>query len=304
MENLLQRLHFHHLYYFWMTVRHGSVSAAAKQLRLAQPTVSSQLKSLERSLDTRLLERRGRALVPTEAGRIAFRYADDIFSLGRELVDELEGNGPGHVDRLRVGVAMVVPKLIVHHLLAPLQQLVPPPSLILTEDSPDRLMADLALHEVDVVLSDAPVPPGLQIRAYNHLLGECGLSVLGAPSLLEIHGRDFPACLDGAPMLMPTAHAAFRARLDRWLAAHRVVPRVALEFQDSALMNVYGEEAAGFFVVPSVVAEEICQRYGVEEVGRVAVLDRFYAITRHRRIKHPAIALIAGAAHEDLFGGG
>ena len=302
MSDLLHQLHFHHLYYFWMTVQSGSVSAAAERLRLAQPTLSSQIKSLEGTLGVKLLERRGRTLAPTDAGRVAFRYADDIFSLGRELVQELQGHG-GHIDRLRIGVAMVVPKLVVHHLLAPLQQLESPPTLVLTEDRPDRLIADLALHEVDVVLSDAPIPPGLNVRAFNHLLGECGVAVLGAPDLLARHGRRFPECLDAAPMLLPTHHAAIRAPLDRWLAARGVVPQIAVEVQDSALAKVYGQAAAGFFVVPSVVAEEVCAIHDVELVGQIDIRDRFYAITLHRRIKNPTIALIATAAHDALFEG-
>ncbi len=301
MTDLLHRLHFHHLYYFWMTVQSGSVTAAAERLRLAQPTVSSQIKTLEDLLGVKLLERRGRSLAPTDAGRVAFRYADDIFSLGRELVQALDGQG-GHIDRLRVGVAMVVPKLVVHRLLAPLQALDPPPTLVLTEDRPDRLIADLALHEIDVVLSDAPIPPGLNVRAYNHLLGECDVSVLAAPALLALHGRDFPSCLDGAPLLLPTRHASIRAPLDRWLAARDLAPIVALEVQDSALMKVYGQEAAGFFVVPSIVADEICGTHGVEAVGQIDVRERFYAITLHRRITNPTIAAIANSAHGALFG--
>ncbi len=301
MPDLLHKLHFHHLYYFWMTVRSGSVSAAAEQLRLSQPTLSSQIKALEGTLGIKLLERRGRALAPTLAGRLAFRYAEDIFSLGRELVQELQGQA-GHVDRLRVGAAMVVPKMVVHRLLAPLQLLETPPTLVLTEDRPDRLIADLALHEVDLVLSDAPIPPGLNVRAFNHLLGECDVSLLAAPPLVEEYGREFPCCLDGAPLLLPTAHAAIRSPLDRWLSAQGITPRVVLEVQDSALMKVYGQEAAGYFVVPSIVADEVCETYGVEEIGIIDVRDRFYAITLHRRITNPTIALIAGAAHETLIG--
>ncbi len=302
MPALLHSLHYHHLYYFWMTVRSGSVSAAAERLRLSQSTLSSQIKTLEGNLGATLLERRGRTLAPTDAGRLAFRYAEDIFSLGRELVDELRGQG-GHIDRLRVGVAMVVPKMIVHRLLAPLQQLDPPPNLVVSEDRPDRLIADLAVHEVDVVFSDAPIPPGVNVKAYNHLLGECDVSMMAAPKLLEAHGRDFPGCLDGAPLLLPTLHAAIRAPLDRWLAAQQVTPQIVLEVQDSALMKVYGRESHGFFVVPSLVAEEVSEIYGVEEVGIVDVRDRFYAITLHRRITHPIIALIAGEAHMALIGG-
>jgi LysR family transcriptional activator of nhaA len=300
--NLLHDINFHHLYYFWVTAREGSVSRAAERLLLAQPTVSKQLKALERSLGVSLFERRGRGLETTETGRLAFRYADGIFALGHELVEALEGGNVGRTVRLKVGVAMVVPKLLVHRLLAPLQTMEPPPTLVLTEDRPNRLMADLALHDVDVVLSDAPIPPGVSIRAYNHLLGVCPVSVFAAHTLLEIHGRDFPRCLDGAPILLPTAHAAMRSPLERWFASEGVRPQVVSEFQDSALMKVYGQEAAGYFVAPSAIEGEVCERYGVELVGRSPVADRFYAITLERRIKNRAISLLASAAHEELFG--
>jgi LysR family transcriptional activator of nhaA len=301
----MQWLNYHHLLYFWTVVREGSVGRAAETLSLTQPTVSSQLKALETSLGEKLLERSGRRLVPTEVGRMVFGYADEIFGLGRELLDTLNDRPTGRPLRLVVGVADVMPKLIVQRLLAPALRLGSGVHLVCREDKTDRLLVALSTHELDVVLADTPMGAGVSVRAFNHLLGESGVTVFGDKALAAKLRPGFPGSLGGAPMLAPTTNTVMRRSLDQFFGARDIRPRIVAEFDDSALLKAFGESGTGVFPAPSVIEEEVCRSAHVRVVGRLAeVRERLYAISIEKRLKHPAVVAISETARHELFGEG
>lgn len=242
----MEWLNYHHLQYFWVVAREGSIARASHQLHLAPPTISGQIHALEEALGEKLFLRVGRRLVLTDVGRVVFRYAEDIFTLGRELLDTLHGRPTGRPLRLVVGIADVVPKLIAYHLLEPALHLPTPIQVICREGKLDRLLAELAIYELDVVLSDAPSAPLSRIRAYDHLLGECDIALFGTPELATRYRPDFPASLDGAPFLLPTENTMLRHALAQWFDAHGIQPQVMGEFEDSALITVLGRRAWGF----------------------------------------------------------
>jgi LysR family transcriptional activator of nhaA len=299
----MEWLNYHHLLYFWTVAREGSVVKAAEQLRLTQPTISGQLRTLEESLGEKLFERAGRRLVLTDVGRVVYRYADEIFSIGRELLDTLNDRPTGRPYRLVVGVADVMPKVLVRRLLAPALALPEGVQLVCREDKTERLLAALSVHELDVVLADAPMGPQVSVKAFNHLLGESGVSLLAARPLAAKLKRGFPASLHQAPMLVPAEHTTLRRSIDQWLDARGVRPRVVAEFDDSALMKVFGQSGTGVFPAPAVVEQDVCRRYSLSVVGRLEdVRERFYAISVEKRLKHPAVVAISEAARHDLFG--
>ncbi len=299
----MEWLNYHHLLYFWTIARLGSVAAASEELRLAQPTLSGQLRLLEESLGEKLFHRVGRRLVLTEMGQTVYRYADEIFSLGRELMDAVQRRPTGRPLRFVVGIADVVPKLIAYRLLEPALRLGEKIRLVCREDKVDQLLGELALHRVDLVLSDAPIGPGVNVRAFNHLLGECSVAFFGTAGLASTYRRGFPRSLDGAPILLPVEGTTLRRSLDHWFQTLDVRPQVVGEFDDSALLKVFGQSAAGIFVAPVAIEEQVCAEYRVRVIGRVeAVRERFYAISAERRLKHPAVVAVSTAARETLFG--
>jgi LysR family transcriptional activator of nhaA len=296
----MEWLNYHHLLYFWTVARTGSVAAASEELRLAAPTISNQIRKLEDSLGEKLLRRSGRGLVLTDMGRIAMRYADDIFALGREFADAMKDQPTGRPLRLCVGIADVVPKLIAYKILEPAFRLHMTVRIICREDRPDHLLADLALHEYDVVLSDSPASPAAKIRAFSHLLGECGVSFFAA-STVQLENRRFPKCMDGTRFLVPTDNSAFRRRLDEWFFAHNIRPVVVGEFQDFALLRAFAEQGFGVFAVPSILDVQL-RRYGFKRIGKTdEIRARFYAITVERKLQHPAVLAICEAAQHELF---
>jgi len=298
----MEWLNYHHLRYFWAVAREGGVTRAAERLHISQPTVSAQIRELEQALGERLFARSGRTLALTDVGRTVFRYADEIFGLGRELLDTVKGRPTGRPARLSVGIANVVPKLIAYRLIEPALRLPEPVLLECVEDRPDRLLAELAVHALDVVLSDAPVGPLVNVRAYSHLLGECTVTVFGTAALAAAHTRRFPQSLDGAPFLLPTQNSALRRALDQWFEEQGIRPRVVGEFEDSALLKVFGQAGRGLFAAPTAILAEVRRQYGVRRVGEVAaVRERFYAISVERRLKHPAVLAISEAARQRLF---
>lgn len=299
----MEWLNYHHLFYFWTMARQGSLARASAELRLAQSTISGQIRALEDSLGEKLFARRGRRLVLTEMGRVVFRYAEEIFSLGRELRDAVKGRPVGRPQSLMVGVADVVPKLVARRLLEPALKLPEPVRLICREDKPERLFAELAVHNLDIVLSDAPIDPSIRIRAFNHLLGECGIVFFGTAKLAAAHRRNFPESLDGAPVILPTENTTLRRSLDQWFAARGIRPRVVGEFEDSALLKVFGQVGMGLFPASSIIADEVQRQYQVRPVGRLdEVRERFYAISVERKLKHPAVIAISEEARQKLFG--
>jgi LysR family transcriptional activator of nhaA len=300
---LMEWLNYHHLLYFWIVAREGSVTRAAAELRLGQPTISAQIRTLEESLGEKLFTRVGRNLALTDVGRLVFRFADEIFSLGRELLDTLKDRPTGRPLRFSVGIADVVPKLIAYRLLQPAFDVGEPVRVICREDKPDRLLAELAVYGLDLVLADAPLGSTVKVRAFNHLLGECGLTFFGTRRLARAYRRGFPRSLAGAPLLLPTDNTALRRSLEQWFDAEGIRPLVIGEFEDSALLNVFGRAGLGIFPAPSAIEKATRQQYGVEPIGRIdAVQARFYAISVERRLKHPAVVAIVEAARRRVFG--
>ena len=299
----MEWLNYHHLLYFWDVAREGSIAKATRELRLAQPTISGQLRMLERSLGTKLLKREGRGLVLTDMGRLVFRYADEIFSIGRELMDTVKDRPTGRPLRFTVGIADAVPKLIAYRLIEAALKLPEPVHLICREDQPARLLAELALHELDLVISDAPVPAGVSVKAFNHLLGECGIAFHAAPPLARQLAKGFPRSLEGKPVLLPTEHTTLRRALDQWFDSIGVRPRVVAEFDDLSLLKTFGQSGVGVFPVPLVIEEQTVAQYGSRRIGTTEeVRERFYAISAERRLKHPAVVAICDLAREKIFG--
>jgi LysR family transcriptional activator of nhaA len=298
----MEWLNYHHLLYFWMVAKEGTVARAAKHLHLAQPTVSGQVRALENALGEKLFAKKGRHLELTEVGQVTFAYADDIFRLGRELLGTVKGRPTGKPIRLRVGVSEVVPKLVAYRILEPALRLGQPVQLVVDEDRTDRLLARLATHELDVVLSDQPLPPGRILRAYNHLLGESGVSFFAAAKLRAKLKGPFPGCLDSQPLLVPLEGSFLRTALDRYLTKHGITPTIVGEFEDSALLKVFGERGEGVFAGPTVIEREIKKHYAVTCVGRAPeIRERFYVHTVERRLSHAAVIAICETARTKLF---
>lgn len=294
-------LNYHHLLYFWTAAREGSITKACEVLHLTQPTVSGQIRELEKSLKSRLFERSGRSIKLTEAGQIAYRYADEIFTLGRELQDALAGRPAGTALRVVVGVADTLPKLLVQRLLAPALHLGQEVRVTCIDGDPDRLLVQLAAHEIDMVLSDFPANPRVGLKAFNHLLGDCGVTFFGANALARRYRPGFPRSLDGAPMLMPSGNTALRRSLEQWFDEIGIRPQVRAEFTDSALLKAFGSFGDGLFVAPTAVEDAIKRMYGVGVVGREeSVRERVYAISIEKRLKNPAVVAISKAARRTL----
>lgn len=295
-------LNYHHLQYFWMVAREGSVTRASGKLRLSQPTVSAQIKRFEEVLGVKLLQRQGRSLVLTDTGRVVYRYADEIFRTGQDLLDTLKFGQTGRRVPLMVGVANAMPKLIAVRLLRPVMAGPGGMSVICREDSSEQLVAQLATHALDVVLSDAPAPPHVRARVFNHVLGESEIAFFSPVRSAAKLRRKFPRSLEDVPMVVPTANTALRRDLDTWLERTGLHPTIAGEFEDPALMKAFGAEAGLLFPAPAAVEKDICRLYGVKVVGRVGVRERYYAISAERRLTHPGVLAITSAARDDVFG--
>jgi LysR family transcriptional activator of nhaA len=298
----MEWLNYHHLLYFWVVAREGSIVRASQELNLAQPTISGQIRVLEEELGEKLFMRVGRNLALTEMGHMVYRYADDIFTLGRELREALQGRVTDRPMRLTIGITDVLPKLVAYRLLEPALHIEGPIQLRCQEGKLEPLLAELAMYNLDVVLSDAPIGPLVKVRAFNHLLGECGISFFGAPTLATVYRQHFPQPLQQAPLLAPTDNTVLRRNLDQWFETQGLHPTIVGEFEDSALLNVFGQQGIGLFTAPSVIEAEVERQYKVEVIGRVdAVKERFYAITVNRKLRHPAVIAMSDAAQLDLF---
>jgi len=289
-------LNYHHLHYFWVVAKEESITKAGKRLRLAPSTVSMQLAKLEEDLGGNLFRRAGRSLELTDLGQVVFRFADEIFSLGQELLDTVKGRQQAGPPRFTVGIVDILPKLVTRKILQPALSLPQCLRLICHEGKEKQLLAELAVHDLDLVLTDTPVKSGLSIKVYSHLLGEFGVSFCGVAGLAEQLRPNFPRSLHGAPMLLPTALSALRGGLDQWFAGIGVRPRIVGEFDDRALIKVFGQAGDGVFVVPTVIEDEVCRQHQVTVCGRSgAVRGRFYASSVERIIKHPAVIAIRDA---------
>lgn len=301
MQNL--KLNLKHLRYFWAVASHGSIARAAETMFLTPQTISGQLRELEEQVGAKLFQREGRQLIMTETGRMVFSYADEMFRLGLELQDVLAGRTPGSAITVTIGIAMIVPKLLTYRVLEPVLQMPEEVKLVCHEAPLVDLLADLSVHKLDLVLADSPVNPALNIRAYNHPLGESGITFFAVPEKAAELAADFPASLDGQNMLMPSGGSNLRRSLEGWFEQINVQPVVVAEFEDRALMKAFGECGSGIFTTPTAVEDDVVAKYGVAVVGRTdEIRERFYVISPERRIKHPAVTAITQAARTQLFG--
>jgi LysR family transcriptional activator of nhaA len=298
----VQFLNYQHLFYFYAAVREGGVVRAAERLGLAQPTISSQIRALEDALGEKLFMRRGRTLALTDTGHLVYDYAEEIFSTGRALLDAVKDRPTGRPLRFSVGIVDVMSKTIAYRLIAPALSLGQPVHLICREDRPERLLADLSVHGLDVVLADGPVSSSIKVRAFQHVLGESGVTFFAAAPLAASLRRRFPQSLTQAPMLLPTDNTMLRRQLDQWFADQSIRPAIVGEFEDSALLSVFAQSGSGVMAAPTVVEREMRLQFGLRVIGRVNdVRERFYAISVERRINHPAVAAISEAAKAKLF---
>jgi LysR family transcriptional activator of nhaA len=289
-------INFRHLYYFWVVAKEGGITRAAERLHLAVQTISSQLTLLEQSLGKTLFTQQGRRLVLTEAGRMAMSYADQIFLLGEQMQDALNEADSGRI-RLTVGISDSLPKLSAYRMLEPAMRSDKKVHVVCYEDQFEALLADLALHKLDIVLTDREVPSGSAMKVFSHRLFDSEMVVVGAPALAERYREGFPGNLGGAPFLLPARNNALRGRIDEWFLQHRIHPDVVGEFEDNALLNTFGRRGLGLFFAPATLAGDVAEQFGTVVVGQVpSVREQFYAISNDRKIKHPAVeAIVAGA---------
>lgn len=299
----MRHLNYSHLLYFWTVAREGSIAKASTVLHLTPQTISGQLKLLDDAVGDRLFVRAGRRLVLSDLGKVVFQYADEIFSLGAELAHVARGKAPGMPLTLNVGIVDSIPKLVTYRVLEPALKLQEKLKLTCHEATLENLLSDLAVHRLDLVLSDRPVPAGLNVRAYHHLLGGSGVSIFAAPQLAKSLRKRFPQSLKGAPFLMPANTPALRSQLEEWFDTQDIAPTIVGEFDDSALLKSFGQAGVGVFAGPTALEAEICQMYRVQTLGQVPnVQERFYAISPERKLKHPAIVAITERARETIFG--
>ncbi len=295
-------INYKHLHYFLEVARHGSIARASEYLHLTPQTISGQISMLEERLGEALFQKAGRNLVLTDTGRLVLSYADEIFSLGNELEQTLRNLPSDRPMDFKVGVVDVVPKTIAYRLLAPALALPDAVRIVCKENSIEELLAELALHRIDMVIADGPIPAGLNVRGYNHQLGECGISFLAKPALAKKLKKDFPHSLNAAPLLLPSEINSVQGRLLQWLDSLHIYPRIVGEFDDSALMKTFGQAGTGVFIAPTPIATEVAKQYGVVVIGQTdEVLEQFYAISVERKISHPAVAAITETARKWLF---
>jgi LysR family transcriptional activator of nhaA len=298
----MRHLNYSHLHYFWAVAREGSIAKASKSLHLTPQTISGQLKLLDEAVGQPLFNRVGRRLVPSDMGRLVFDYADEIFSVGAELAHVIRGNQATGPTMLNVGVVNSMPKLIAERIIAPALMAEEPIRVRCHESSLEQLLSELAVHKLDIVLSDQPMPDGLGLKAYNHRLGESGTSFFARKDKARRFRAKFPHSLNDAPMLLPSQHSALRRRLDDWFESYSLYPRIVGEFDDSALLKAFGEAGAGIFAGPTAIEAEICRMYRMTAIGQTDDLkERYYAISPERRLTHPSIVLITDTARSDLF---
>lgn len=295
-------LNYHHLQYFWTVSTEGSVAKASEKLHVTPATISIQLRDLEKQLGVKLFRKAGRGLALTEMGLAVQSYASDIFATGQELLDMVHGRPVGGPIVFRVGIKDVMPKLIAYQLLEPTLRLPEKVRVSCYEGDVGRLIADLAIHKLDVVLSDTPIDPLLKVRAYSHLLGESDVYFVGVKDLAKDARRDFPNSLNSVPMLLPMRNTVLRRSLDNWFEENQVHPQIRGEFEDSAMMKIMGKAGVGVFPVTAVIGPEVQEMYRVETIAKVpGVTERFYALSVERKIKHQAVLAISEVARRNLL---
>jgi LysR family transcriptional activator of nhaA len=297
-------LNFKHLRYFWMVAKTGSIARAAEQLHLSPQSISGQLSEFAKALGVELFRRTGRNLELTDAGRRILSHAEEIFTIGDELLDVLRDQPAKKALPFRVGIADSVSKSVAYRLVEPALNLANPVRLICREGRLASLLAELAIHRLDMIIADRPMPSNLNVRGYSHLLGESGLTVFGIRRLAKELSGKFPASLEHAPFLLPGEDVAIRPKLIQWFETNDLRPHIVGEFDDSALMKSFGQAGAGLFVAPTAIVARVCEQYKVARIGRIdSIVEQLYAITTERRLTHPAIVAISTAARLDVFGG-
>jgi len=298
----MEWLNYHHLQYFWVIAREGSMKRACEELNLSQPALSAQLRTLENSLGEKLFHRVGRALVLTEVGQMAYRYAQEIFSLGQEFTNAIKGRPSHRPVKLVVGIAEVVPKMVAYKLLESAFALSDPLQMVCWEGRLEQLLGELALHSLDIVLADTAIPSTVRILGHSHLLGESSVTLFASKKLATKYQKKFPKSLDGAPFLLPTSNSMLRRGMDEWFSRVGITPRLVGEFEDGATMKAFGRAGKGIFPGSNVVAKEICRQYLVQKIGEVqGVREQFYAHSVERRLKHPGVLAIVDSARKTIF---
>lgn len=298
-------LNFKHLRYFWMVAKSGSIARASAQLHVTPQSISGQLTELEGALGTDLFRRAGRGLEMTDVGRRILSYAEEIFTLGDELLEIVRDQSAVVSLPFRIGVADSVPKLVTYRVVEPVLRIEEPVRLICREGRLVSLLADLAVHRLDMVIADRPMPTDIKVRAFNHALGASDLTVFGSDALVQTLKGKFPELLENAPFLLPGESTAIRPGLEQWFESRHLRPRVVGEFDDGALLKAFGQGGAGLFVAPTAIADHVCRQYDVRAVGRIdSVVEQLYAITTERRMRHPATVAVSQAAAQAVFGAG
>lgn len=290
-------INYKHLHYFWVVAKEGSITRAAERLGVAIQTISGQLGLLERQLGKTLFNSQGRGLVLSDAGRKALAYADQIFQLGEQLEEAMQHTAEEHTLRLRVGISDGIPKLLAYRLLSQVTAMPGDVRLICDEGEFENLLAELALHRLDVVLTDRAAPQGGNLKVFSTWLGDFPTGLFASPTLAARHDSGFPGSLELAPLLLPTRHNALRGRIDRWLEDHQLHPRVVGEFEDSALLTTFGRGGLGIFPAPLALTDQLADEYDARPIGELdGVSEHIYAISNERRIRHPAVELLCSVA--------
>ena len=298
-------MNFKHLHYFWVAAHAGGIVRAGEQLHISPQTLSGQIKLLEEALDKKLFRKAGRTIELTDAGRLVLDYADEIFSLGSELESAMRRESEsGAQTRFRVGIADSVPKAIAYRLLEPALSASMSLRIICHEGKLHALLAQLAVHRLDLIIADAPIPADVNIKAFNHRLGRSTLSCFGAQTLVQTARKRFPLSLGQLPVLLPGTESAVRRKLDHWLASHAISPRIVGEFDDGAMTLAFGREGRGLLFAPTALESQLQAEHKLTMVGQInTIVEEFFAISIERRISHPAVAMIMDAARSELFGG-
>ena len=293
----MEFLNYHHLRYFWVVAKEGGLRKAAEKLHVSQPTISAQIAALEGVLKEKLFRRGGRSLTLTEAGHRVLSYAEEIFSLGQELLDSARQQPTARPMRVDIGITDSLPKLVSYEIIKPIFNLEQPVQAVCREGKAADLLAQLAAYRLDIVLADEPAPSSLPIKVFNHLLGECGVTFCAERKLAAALKRRFPQSLTDAPVLLPASNAALRRSLEKWFQTQQIRPRLVAEFDDAALMTVAAVDGLGFFAVPTLVVKEAVARYGFQIIGRAEECrQQFYAISAERKLTHPAVLAITSQA--------
>lgn len=301
----MRHLNYSHLHYFWTVAREGSIAAAAETLHLTPQTVSSQLKLLQEAVGHPLFTRAGRGLALTETGKVVKEYADEIFTIGAELAHRVRSGEPARRTVLNVGIVNSIPKLVVCRVLEPAMAMTEPFRVVVREGGFDDLLGELAVHHIDLLLSDHAIPPGMHVKCYNHVLGDSEIAFFAHENDADDYAANFPQSLDDAPMLLPIAASATRRALDDWFERVGVSPRIVAELEDNALVKALGEAGLGIFPAPTAIAAEISQMYSARIIGHAdGVKEPYFAISAERKLRHPAVVHVTEAARAGLFQSG